>query len=81
MADQIEADDEVLPFDNSDLHEGMGPIERIVGLCGHTDAPGVSSDGRCKWCGYDRATYQSHTEVESWSITCRECDAELARVE
>jgi hypothetical protein len=65
--------DEVLPFDQSDLHEGMGSVEKIVALSDYTDADGVSG-GRCNYCGYDRGTYKTHTEVAVWSLTCRQCE-------
>jgi hypothetical protein len=67
-------DGEVLPFDKSDVVNAVGSVERIVALSGYTDEEGVYR-GRCNYCGYDRGTYKSHTEVAAWSLTCRECGA------
>jgi len=79
MTRQTTADDGVLPFDKSDLHEGMGTIERIVALSGYTDkSRNITNEGLCNRCGYDRGIYHSHTEVDSQSIECRECGALLA---
>lgn len=73
MSSQTADGDEVLPFDNSDVREGVGRVERIVALSGYTAARWVTDDGRCGRCGYDRGDHVTHTEVEAGSVECRNC--------
>jgi len=68
---------DVLPYDQSDVREGVGRVQQIRALSSHTECDGVTDDGRCQFCGYDRGTYKSHTEVGGYVVECRQCDAHL----
>lgn len=69
--------DGVLPFDQSDVVNAVGPVRQIVSLDEYAHAERVVGDGRCQFCGYDRGDYRSHTELAVWSVTCRQCDSTL----
>jgi len=76
MSQQTTRSDDVLPFDLSDVRGGVGTVERIVDLGNYTEAEEVFQ-GRCNFCGYDRGTFKSHTDVRASSLTCRQCHAVL----
>jgi hypothetical protein len=45
------------------------------------DSRGVyceNGDYLCNLCGYDRAVFRTHTEVEGFSLTCRNCQQTIA---
>lgn len=65
---------DILPFetDETDIHEGIGPIHEIVDLKGDEN-----TENRCPRCGYDRGERIRHTEVESEAINCRHCGHQL----
>lgn len=81
MSRSDDAGDGVLPFDQSDVVNGVGQIQRIVALSGYTDDAYVSSDGRCQSCGYDRGVLISHTEVPEQKLLCDACEIVLWREE
>lgn len=66
----------VLPFTTAgtNLHEGMGTIERIVSLGAYNYAEGVTTAGLCVRCGYDRGMYFAHTEVDGFTVECDHCN-------
>lgn len=45
------------------------------------EARNVYQDGdtyKCGLCGYDRALYETHTEVDAHTLTCHNCEKRLA---
>lgn len=78
---------DALPFTLEEPHPntGVGVCKSIVALANHVgecdssrDARGsIDDDGRCYYCGYDRGTLTSHTEVPGMRLECRQCERTL----
>mgnify|MGYP006926883217 CR=1 FL=1 len=81
MCEPDSAESGVLPFDQSDVVNGVGPIDSIVSLSGYTDKARNVHEGVCNYCGYDRGTLKGHTEIAVRGLHCRNCEAKLGEWE
>lgn len=74
---------DVLPFEHpdTDVRGGVGRHVSVVDLSDYADCGDVSGGGLCRWCGYDRARREAHTEAECVTIRCAVCEAALYEVE
>lgn len=68
----------VLATDN-DVHDGIGSIRKLIDIEDwyDGDTPDSIYEGRCKWCGCDRAAYSRHTELVEFVVTCINCDSQI----